>query len=410
MPDVEWRWRRGWSSEELAARLERASSLPLNFEATEEEMTLENGWNQVESQAVIARERPGPPAGEDTFARLRHAVTCLGFSDPRIVRGHFDASAPLLGRPVLLALRALGLSYLCPVRIGLVRAGEEGERTVFGFCFDTLVGHIEAGREWFLLSKDHRSGELRFHIKAAWRPGHFPNGWSRLGFELVGRRSQRAWHHLAHLRLRELLRTGRLERHAEAEELLLTELEVGRKPVQFYSRRGSGRWLTGLEREVERMRRDRLWMPVGFGVLAGMRSFSAPALLSHQLSREPVEAPEGRAQVLASRRTARALTVLALGELLADKTPWVPARLWPPALVGRALSGALTGAAVAAPHRPLSAGRALLGALAAVAASFTFYALRQSATRRLGLPNAVAGLIEDAVAVALGARLLASMR
>jgi hypothetical protein len=70
----------------------------------------------------------------------------------------------------------------------------------------------------------------------------------------------------------------------------------------------------------------------------------------------------------------------------------------------------LTGAAVAAPHRPLSAGRALLGAMAAVASAFTFYKLRQLATHRLGLPNTVAGLVEDAAVLALGGRLLATLR
>jgi uncharacterized membrane protein len=149
---------------------------------------------------------------------------------------------------------------------------------------------------------------------------------------------------------------------------------------------------------------------VGFGVLTGMRSFSAPALLSHPLSREPREVPEGRAHALASPRASRVLAVLAASELAADKLPWLPARTSPPALVARALSGAITGAAVAAPHRRLSAGRALLGAAAAVASSFAFYKLRRLATRRLGLPNAVAGLMEDAVAVALGGGLLAALR
>lgn len=409
MTDVEWHWRRSWSKDEVSARLERAATLPLNFEAPEAEMTLDRGWNQVESQAVIARDRPGPPSVDDAFDRLKHAVTHFGFSDPRIVYAHFDDSAPLKGRPVLLELRTPGPRYLCPVRIGAVRSENEAERTVFGFRFDTLWGHIEAGREWFLLSKDHGSGELRFHIKAAWREGHFPNWWSRVGFELVGRRYQRAWHHLAHARLRELLRTGHLERHPETEELLHAELRVGHKPVQFYSRRGTGRLLGGVEQEVERMRRDRLLITVGFGILAGMRTLSAPALLSLQLSQEPGEAPEGRAHVLASRKASRVLAVMAAGEFAADKTPWIPARISPPALVGRALSGALTGAAVAAPHRRLSAGRALLGAAAAVASSFAFYELRRLATSRLGLPNGVAGLLEDAVAVALGGRLLAAL-
>ena len=51
----------------VLVRLERTSTLPLNFEAAEEEMTLDNGWNQVESQAIIARDRPGAPSerGDD---------------------------------------------------------------------------------------------------------------------------------------------------------------------------------------------------------------------------------------------------------------------------------------------------------------------------------------------------------
>ncbi|QRK05056.1 DUF1990 family protein [Archangium violaceum] len=408
MTDVEWRWMRGWSKNEVSALLERAATLPLNFEETEEQMTLDRGWSQVESQAVIARDRPGPPSGDDAFDRLKHAVIHYGFSDPRIVHAHFDASTPLEGRPVLLELKSVGPHYLCPVRIGAVRDEDTEGRTVFGFRLDTLWGHIEAGREWFLLSKDHGSGELRFHIKAAWREGHFPNWWSYVGFELMGRRYQRAWHHLSHARLRGLMRTGHLERHPEAEEL--SHVEVGLKSVRFYSQKALGRRLSGTEREVERVRRDKLLTTVGFGVLAGMRTFSAPALLSHQLSREPVEAPKGRAHALASRRTSRVLAVLAAGELVGDKLPWTPARISPPSLVARALSGALAGAAVAAPHQRLSAGRALLGAAAAVASSFAFYKLRQLATRRLGLPNVVAGLMEDALVVTLGGRLLAAMR
>ena len=228
-----------------------------------------------------------------------------------------------------------------------------------------------------------------------------------MGFELVGKRYQRAWHHLAHARLRELLRTGNLEGPPDGGKLIHAHLQVDGTPVQFYSQKGLGRRLGGVERETEHMRRDTLLNTVGFGVLAGMRTFSAPALLSHQLRQQPVDAPKGRAHALASKRTSRVLTALAISELAADKTPWIPARISPPALVGRALAGALAGSAVASPHRRLTVGRALLGATAAVASSFAFYKLRQLATRQWGLPNVVAGLMEDAVAVALGSRLLA---
>jgi uncharacterized membrane protein len=165
----------------------------------------------------------------------------------------------------------------------------------------------------------------------------------------------------------------------------------------------------GVEHEVEHDPRDAGWTTLGLGVLAGMRSFSAPTLLSFHFSREPDAAPSGRLALLSSPRVSRVLAALTVGELAADKTPWIPARISPPALVGRVLSGALAGAAVA-PRRKLTPLHAVLGAAAAVASSFTFYALRRFATRRLGVPNVVAGLAEDAVAIALGGKLLAALR
>ncbi|WP_434389132.1 DUF1990 family protein [Melittangium boletus] len=411
MTNVEWRWKSGWSDPELLARLGRATTLPLNFVGEEKGMTAENGWSVVESQAVIGVDKPGPPQGEDGFALLKHAVTELGFSDPRIVRGHFDSAMPLLGRPMLLELRPLRfLRYLCPVRVRAVRSEQDETHTAYGFSIDTLAGHVESGREWFLLSKDHRTGELRFHIRATWREGEFPNWWSAVGFEVMGRRYQRAWHHLAHLRLRELLAKGHLAAHPSGGTMRDTPLEVSRLPVQFHSQRGMSRALAQVEREVESERGQDWLTTVGFGVLAGMRSMSAPAVLAYQYSVEPKAVPGGWGERVPWKKTAAVLGVLAAGELVADKTPWVPARIAPPALLGRVVMGALTGAAVAAPGRKLSPTRAVVGATAAVVATVGFYTLRRFATRRLGVPNVVAGLIEDAAAAAMGGKLFASLR
>ena len=79
MTNVEWRWKSGWTNPEVTARLGRAATLPMNFDVQEQDMTPENGWSRVESQAVIGVDPPGPPSGDDGFARLKHAVTELGF-------------------------------------------------------------------------------------------------------------------------------------------------------------------------------------------------------------------------------------------------------------------------------------------------------------------------------------------
>ncbi len=145
----------------------------------------------------------------------------------------------------------------------------------------------------------------------------------------------------------------------------------------------------------------------GLGVVAGMRSLSAPALLSQRLSQD-TEVTVGRIeQVLASKVGARTLAVLALGELVADKLPQTPARIAPPSLVIRLLSGAFVGASVARRDKRPVLGPALIGAAGALASSFAFYTLRKFATQRLRVPNVVAGLLEDALTAAIGSRLMA---
>jgi uncharacterized protein (UPF0548 family) len=199
---AELRIGRRWSQDELAERLDRIRDLPTNFRAEYSEMVPEKGWNTYFSEAVIAREPPGPPLAEGPYRRAEAAVATYQFSNPEIVVGHFDAESRLLGRRMLLEMKALRIfRYLAGVVVGAVRYEERDGVHTFGFRYDTLEGHIERGSEWFLLSKDPESGEIRFRIEAGWLPGQFPNWWSRLGFTWMGPRYQRSWHQEAHWRL-----------------------------------------------------------------------------------------------------------------------------------------------------------------------------------------------------------------
>ena len=205
---AEWRIGRGWTEAELSARLAALPALDRNFSDPIEEMTLDRGWHHYASEAVVARAEPGPPADGGLFERGRLAVANYEFSDPRIVIAHFDPDAPLLHRHLLLEMRALRLlHYLGGVIVGAVRSDRDEDRSVFGFRYDTLEGHIEEGAEWFLLTKDHATGTIRFRIEADWRPGAFPNWWSRLGFALFGQQYQERWHRRAHRLLAERIYT-----------------------------------------------------------------------------------------------------------------------------------------------------------------------------------------------------------
>jgi uncharacterized membrane protein len=146
---------------------------------------------------------------------------------------------------------------------------------------------------------------------------------------------------------------------------------------------------------------------VGMGIIAGMRSLAAPALVSNHLAHNP---PEGIARtplrVLAYPKTAAVLKALALGEMIADKLPMIPARVSPAPLIARATSGAICGASLFAAEDKQPALGGLAGALAAIASAYAFYHLRRSIGQQSGAPDFALGLAEDATAVCIGLNIL----
>nr|MDQ3070752.1 DUF1990 domain-containing protein [Acidobacteriota bacterium] len=215
---TEWRLFRGWSPDELKARLNRLESTPLNFDAIETLMTADNGWHHYYSEAIIAIE----PEGHAHFDRARVALANYQFSDPAVVTAHFAPETPLLTRRLLLEIKVLGLRYMCCAAVHKVR----DEPGVFGFRYDTLEGHIERGLEWFLLTRNEK-GEIRFRIEARWQRGDLPNWWSRIGFALLARPYQKRWHREAHRRMSLLAHYGSTARpRADAAGLTHQGLDV----------------------------------------------------------------------------------------------------------------------------------------------------------------------------------------
>lgn len=152
-----------------------------------------------------------------------------------------------------------------------------------------------------------------------------------------------------------------------------------------------------------------LTLAAGMGCIAGMRSMLAPALLSRRLSRQAGHGRGPAAHLLSSRRAPTIFTVLAAGEMIADKTPAFPDRTEPPSIMGRALMGALSGAAVANWRNGPQMGGALVGAAAAVGSTFLAYTLRVNAGRRTGVPDVALGLAEDLLAVTVGSRIASAV-
>lgn len=141
----------------------------------------------------------------------------------------------------------------------------------------------------------------------------------------------------------------------------------------------------------------------GLGFVAGMRSMVAPALLSRKLERTvPAKEPAKPIDYLAQPPTTIALSVLAGGELIADKLPNAPNRTIPLQFGGRIASGATCGAAVSQVEGQSVPVGALIGGLGAVVGTLVFFNLRRWLDHDLGLPDTVGALAEDALAITLG--------
>lgn len=397
-----WRYLVGWSEAELASWLAHARALPRNFDV-DAPLTAERGWNIIHSRATVGQEPPGPPVPGGAFERLWSALQRFHHSDPRIVVAHFRDDLPFEDRRVLLELRALGLRFLCPTAIGGRRDDADAETSLRGFSMETIDGHIERGREWFLLEKEHATGRIHFRIEASWLPGQFPTWWSRLGFALVGRRYQRAWHRLAHLRLRRIAAGLVPDEIVGPDHVVHEGPPMPTEPVQFFAQRGVGRYRVDVEEEVEEMNADTLWRAVGLGALSGLRSFGPAAVLVRQ------RAARRRSLLGPRKRAGRALGLLAAGEVLADKLPFTPPRTQAASLLARMSAGAFVGGRVARGKGEARLLPALLGAAAAAGATYGIFHARRLAARRskgLGLLVAVA---EDAL-VFWGGQRLASFR
>src|SRR5580704_897055 len=119
------------------------------------------------------------------------------------------------------------------------------------------------------------------------------------------------------------------------------------------------------------------------GVIAGLRSMTAPAAVSWAARLGWLHLENTWLAFLGSAATPYILSVLALGELIADQLPKTPSRKSPPGFITRILTGAICGAALGAAGGAMIGG-AILGVLGAVAGTFGGYEFRVRLAKAVG--------------------------
>jgi uncharacterized membrane protein len=137
-----------------------------------------------------------------------------------------------------------------------------------------------------------------------------------------------------------------------------------------------------------------------FGIIAGLRSLTAPAVVAWAAQRGWLNLQGTSLAFMGSTAAVATFTILAVVELVTDQLPSTPARTKPPGLIARILLGGLSGAAVALAGRQSAAVGCALGALGGVVGAFAGYQVRTGLVRALKVPDFVIAVLEDVVAVA----------
>lgn len=146
------------------------------------------------------------------------------------------------------------------------------------------------------------------------------------------------------------------------------------------------------------------------GVIAGLRSMTAPAAVSWAARLGWLHLENTRLAFLGFAATPYIVSVLAIGELIADKLPKTPSRKAPPGFITRILTGGLSGAAFGASSGASGAswiGGLVAGVIGAIAGTLGGYEFRAGLVKATGGKDMPIALLEDVIAIG-GAFLIVS--
>ncbi|MGC1781438.1 MAG: DUF4126 family protein [Acidobacteriaceae bacterium] len=135
------------------------------------------------------------------------------------------------------------------------------------------------------------------------------------------------------------------------------------------------------------------------GGLTGLRTFTPIALVAWTLHLHEMRLPGSPFHFLHSLPAVVILTLLAFGELIADKLPFTPSRLRLPGLIGRIVLGAICGIVAGQAWGANWEISGAIGLLGAIAGALLGYEIRKGWAHALHWHDLPVALIEDAIAI-----------
>ena len=145
-----------------------------------------------------------------------------------------------------------------------------------------------------------------------------------------------------------------------------------------------------------------LLLAFGIGIVAGLRSMTAPAVVAWAAHLAWIKLYGSPLAFMGSIWAVGIFTVGALGEFVADQLPTTPARTTAVPLVARVVMGLLTGACLGVAGGATMWLGAVAGAIGAIAGAFVGYQARVGLVRGLQAPDFAIAIPEDLLAVGLG--------
>jgi len=136
------------------------------------------------------------------------------------------------------------------------------------------------------------------------------------------------------------------------------------------------------------------------GCICGLRSMTAPAVVAWGAHLGWLHLEGSLLAFFANKISLVLFSLFALGELIADKLPFIPPRTQAGPLGVRILFGAVCGAAICISVGASPTGGAVLGGLGGIAGASAGYHYRRRLTSMV--PDILLALIEDLVAVGGG--------
>ena len=143
------------------------------------------------------------------------------------------------------------------------------------------------------------------------------------------------------------------------------------------------------------------------GCVCGLRSMTAPAVVAWGAHLGWLHLDESLLAFFGNKISLVIFSLFALGELIADKLPFIPPRTQAGPLGVRILFGAVCGAAVCISVGASPILGAVLGGLGSVAGAFAGYHYRRQFSSML--PDLPLALLEDLVAVGGGLLLISHL-